>query len=358
MRCVPAHDFTVAKALLWRSAIDDGPPYQREGSIWSLEKQQLFIDSLLNGYDVPKIYLHDVRGRHPTKVYAVVDGKQRLSTIWRFLTDQLELADDFRAEPGNLPELPPETPSPAPGSRFSQMHPLWQEVLKSTFLAVVLIQNATEHDIEDLFSRLNNGEPLNEAERRNAMGGTLPRLVRELVRHEFFTSRVQFSNDRYQHHDAAARLLLIEHAAPHPTDPIPDLHSRSLDSFVNANRRLSSALGRELARRTSERLDLLSRIFAPSDPLLRTQAHPPLYYLMLRSLGWRTDQDARAAAARSFLDRFNKAHCGQPSRPEREPVLTEFGNLMQHGGSGAGSLKRRVEILTEYFSREHPELVG
>ena len=62
MRCVPAHDFTVMKAYLWRSAINEKPPYQRESSVWSLEKQQLFIDSLLNGYDVPKIYLHDLRG--------------------------------------------------------------------------------------------------------------------------------------------------------------------------------------------------------------------------------------------------------------------------------------------------------
>ena len=50
------------KAYLWRSAIQEKPPYQRESSVWSLEKQQLFIDSLLNGYDVPKIYLHDLRG--------------------------------------------------------------------------------------------------------------------------------------------------------------------------------------------------------------------------------------------------------------------------------------------------------
>ena len=68
MRCVPAHDFTVAKALAWRSAIADDPPYQRPSAVWSLAKQQLFIDSLINGYDVPKIYLHDLRGKHPTRV--------------------------------------------------------------------------------------------------------------------------------------------------------------------------------------------------------------------------------------------------------------------------------------------------
>ena len=55
VRCVPAPDFTVGKALAWRSSIDADVPYQRESFVWSLEQQQLFIDSLLNGYDVPKI---------------------------------------------------------------------------------------------------------------------------------------------------------------------------------------------------------------------------------------------------------------------------------------------------------------
>src|SRR5688572_31542131 len=189
MRCVPAHDFTVMKAYLWRSAINEKPPYQRESSVWSLEKQQLFIDSLLNGYDVPKIYLHDLRGIEETKVYAVVDGKQRLTTIWRFLTNEFPLAPDFRIEPNNYPELPAEAVPPAAGMLFRDMDPIWQEVLKSTFLAVVLIQNAREEDIEDLFSRLNNGEPLNAAEKRNAMGGEMARLVREVAARPFFQER-------------------------------------------------------------------------------------------------------------------------------------------------------------------------
>ena len=105
MRCVPAHAFTVAKARAWRSAIDDDPPYQRRGDLWSLGQRQRFIDSLLNGYDVPKLYLHDLRGREPTKVYAVVDGKQRLHAIWAYLDDGFPLAADFRLESDPPPAL-------------------------------------------------------------------------------------------------------------------------------------------------------------------------------------------------------------------------------------------------------------
>ena len=39
-----------------KGKIDPKPAYQR-GAVWSLEKKQLLIDSLLRGYDIPKFYL-------------------------------------------------------------------------------------------------------------------------------------------------------------------------------------------------------------------------------------------------------------------------------------------------------------
>jgi hypothetical protein len=159
MRCVPAHPFTVGKALAWRSAIDIDPPYQRPADAWDLRRRQRFIDSLLNGFDVPKFYLHDVRGGpRPTIAYTVVDGKQRLTSMWSFLVDGLPLADDFRstsAAPGTE-----ASPPPSPGDRYTDLAPAWRTALLRTYLSVVLIQDATVDEIEELFARLNSGVPL------------------------------------------------------------------------------------------------------------------------------------------------------------------------------------------------------
>jgi hypothetical protein len=159
MRCVPAHPFTVGKALAWRSAIDIDPPYQRPADAWDLRRQQRFIDSLINGFDVPKFYLHDVRGgERPTIAYTVVDGKQRLSAIWSYLADGFGLADDFRstARPPGLEGVP----RPTAGMRSSDLPPAWRSELLRTYLTVVLIQDATLDEIEELFARLNSGVPL------------------------------------------------------------------------------------------------------------------------------------------------------------------------------------------------------
>jgi hypothetical protein len=166
MRCEPAHHFTVAKAIAWRSSMDAEPLYQRRGDAWSLGHRQLFIDSLLNGYDIPKIYLHDLRGQHPTKVYAIVDGKQRLTALWSFVDDGFPLAEGFRVEPANRPDLPPAAIDPRGPLRFSELDRHWRDVLLGSFLSVVLIRDAQPADIDELFSRLNNGVPLSPDERR------------------------------------------------------------------------------------------------------------------------------------------------------------------------------------------------
>jgi hypothetical protein len=256
MRCVPARDFTVSKAIAWRSSIDDDPPYQRGGAAWALERQQLFIDSLLNGYDVPKIYLHDLRGHNPTKVYAVVDGKQRLTTIWSFVADGFPLAPTFRIEAPDGVDRPDAwvaVPHPVAGQRFSELHPAWRTSLLGTPLAVVLIRTASEGDIEELFSRLNNGVPLSDAERRNALGGPIARLVRELA-HRWGSAEGLHLLPEDGRREVAIRLLVLEDARRRGALASLDLSPAGLEAFVRLGRQAASADVASLADSVDRRL--------------------------------------------------------------------------------------------------------
>ena len=40
--------------------IDFDPDYQRQGGVWSLEKKQYFIDSIINEMDLTKLYFHEL----------------------------------------------------------------------------------------------------------------------------------------------------------------------------------------------------------------------------------------------------------------------------------------------------------
>ena len=59
--------------------------YQREPGIWSLEDKQYLIDSILKKLDLPKFYFRKL----DDKKYEIVDGQQRLETIWNFYKDDL-----------------------------------------------------------------------------------------------------------------------------------------------------------------------------------------------------------------------------------------------------------------------------
>ena len=352
MRCVLAQHFTIKKALRWKSAIEERPPYQRESAVWSMDKQQLFIDSILNGYDVPKIYLHDLRGEHPTKVYSIVDGKQRLTTLWEFLTDGFPLAPDFKVEARNIPpDLPADAPPPSGGQRFSEFDPAWRELFEQTFLSVVLIRFATEEDIEELFSRLNNGEPLNAAEKRNAMGGDTVRLIREIAARPFFAEKVAFGNGRHQHNDLAARLVAVETAAVAGEPSLPDLRSHALDALVRANRRLPDATRDRIRERVTARLTALEAVTGRHDPRLASPAQTLLVYLLAADL-----EGAAVGEWRRFLDFlawFSTERSAALDRPEaeRDPELIEYSELTQHGATERRNIERRLAILRAQRAR-------
>src|SRR5260370_28579480 len=119
-----------------RGDIDMSPSYQRQGAIWSTYKQQLLIDSLINGFDVPKIYLHQflnprVLGDGRRVRYALVDGKQRLEAVFGFMDGEFALAGDF--------ELLSDSQVQAKGRTYVE--------LQKEQPALVSIFNATKLDV-------------------------------------------------------------------------------------------------------------------------------------------------------------------------------------------------------------------
>src|SRR5258706_1681289 len=89
---------TVWTLYRMRNRIQLDPLYQRLSDIWSLEKRQLLIDSILNDYDIPKLYFHILPHDEKIKTgkeYAVIDGRQRIETILKFVNGDFSLAKDF-----------------------------------------------------------------------------------------------------------------------------------------------------------------------------------------------------------------------------------------------------------------------
>ena len=252
------HASSVWTLYKMRDRIQLDPQYQRQSDVWTLDKRQLLIDTLLNEFDVPKIYLHKFEKplKTGTKIYdfAIIDGKQRLETLWSFLEGKVALADDFKYFKNSSVN--------ASGMKYAELGKAYPD-LKNDFdtflLAVIVIETDEVEMIEEMFSRLNEAVPLTAAEKRNSFGGPLPVAIKKLATETFFKERLPFSNLRYRHFDLAAKFLLAEHEKKVmdtkkeyldglPTRRFRALHAAALSSYacqspLNASGRHAAPLG-------------------------------------------------------------------------------------------------------------------
>lgn len=330
------------------------PPYQREGFAWNLSRKQYFIDSLLNGYDIPKLYVRDILGKKGTYQYAVIDGKQRLIAVRGFLDNEYVLDSDFSFSQDALHVIGNQIKNEACREKLYKDLPLdVQTYLRDVGLDLVVVTTDDEEDIEELFSRLNNGVPLNGAEKRNAMAGDFVSLIREIASASpFVLTRVRVHNKKYAHYEIAAKMLLTEHQGR-----VTDLKSKFLDEIATNLRHMGTSDRKKLKAAVMARLHSLSKIFGKRDPLLSKQAYIPLYYLFERSISSEYVYEDVHKKLKSFLESFEKDRRlnARKDADEADPELTNYTRSMQQGTNDEGSLRVRLGVLTRGFLTTYPK---
>lgn len=89
-----------------RGRLNLDPPYQRR-SVWNQAYKEYFIDTIILDYPAPAIFLYEDINEQGIATYNVVDGKQRLTTIFEFIdnkfnvdknSEKVELQDKYFSE--------------------------------------------------------------------------------------------------------------------------------------------------------------------------------------------------------------------------------------------------------------------
>lgn len=70
-----------------RELMELDPPYQRR-SVWNQDYKDYFIDTVLNGYPAPAIFIYQEITPEGISKISIVDGKQRLSTLFQFANNE------------------------------------------------------------------------------------------------------------------------------------------------------------------------------------------------------------------------------------------------------------------------------
>jgi len=337
------------------------PDYQRQSGIWSEEKRQLFIDSLINGYDVPKLYFHRLAtGKPGSAVFAIVDGKQRLETIRGFADDEFTLSDDFT-------DVNADNDSDAAAGKnyrqLTQQYPGLAARFTQYVLDIVVIEAADKEIIEELFSRLNEAVPLNAPEKRNAFRGAMPPIIRRLVAgHIFFTTCLPIENTRYRQFDLVTKFLFLAEKGDFAATK-----KRALDDFVKSYRDANRApknvgKAKALEGLVKKVLDRMATVFLPQDELLSSVGLVTVYFMAFLKATESAKLSSRLTRARllefdqlrrqnRYLQRVQQASIasGKPVPKSRvRQDLAIFDRLMQSPNDGQ-ALEYRYRILRAFL---------
>jgi hypothetical protein len=334
------------KPLIWwyenRSKINMSPTYQRRAGLWTRTKKALLIDSILNEYDIPKIYLADFTYANTTlnearTAYAVIDGKQRLETFFDFFEGTLPLSREFVFNDNPSLDLARLT-----YFDLQESYPKVAERFERYLPSIMSVITDEKRKVDEMFVRLNSGLHITAAERRNAMPGPLPKLIRKLVLHPFFESRISFNTRRMQEYNTVAKILLIE-----VKGRFVDTKARNLDGLVKDNINKSLSQFEPHRKSISKVLDKMSAIFHENDSVLSSEGPIPVYYWFVKKT------IANKQYIRAFLKEFSddvktnlEVSQNTPERADAE--LTTYYTMARTTNDQA-SLSGRYEILQKRF---------
>lgn len=314
----------------YENDINPNPTYQRS-AVWKPTQKQLLIDSIIRKIDIPKLYLRETNSNGFT--YEIIDGQQRMRTLWEFFSNEFRLSEEaekvfvgeksFEVAECTYDKLPSKV-------KVERIH-------KFT-LDVVIIQQATEDEIADLFFRLNNGTPLKPAEVRNAMPGAMTKTIRELAKHEFF-SKVSFKNYRYAYDQVAAQMMLLE-----LNGGSSDISDRLLSKmYANHQKKVPKS-----SERMTLVLDVMDKVFHSKSKLLN-RAQALNVYLLISFLLSQTKLSKKFYTV--FLAWYQKSEPKRLRDSDYKLYMTSTLNSRR-------SIGERFRILLVDFYKSFPDMAA
>jgi len=169
--------WTVRELLTKIDAIEF-PEFQREGTVWDVDKKIKLIDSILRNIDIANIYLY----KNPSGSLECIDGRQRINAIYSYvgLNDK---ADEIDSRYNNMFRfkssdelLGSETLAAFHNKRYDELEGDQQNIIlnyKFNLIEINLNANEKEEELNLMFLRLQLGSPLNAGEKLNAMVGEM-----------------------------------------------------------------------------------------------------------------------------------------------------------------------------------------
>lgn len=199
------------------------PRFQRK-YVWNITQASRLIESILLGFPLPVIYVSE----NDEGQWVVIDGQQRLTSIFNFLDDK------FEHQNGNVTDFKLtslKVLTKYNKCKFTDLDKEAQRRFKSYSIRVVVISKNSGEDIKfDMFERLNRGSVgLNDMELRNCIyRGDYMETIKEFAKDPLFRKLVGLRGNepRMKDNELVLRFLAFNHKHY-------DYYSAPIKKFLN-----------------------------------------------------------------------------------------------------------------------------
>ncbi len=236
--------------LIKDKTIDLKPEYQRRYR-WNDIRQSKLIESFLMNVPVPPIFLNE----DEIGMYSVIDGKQRLISIHKFLTDDLKLKGL-------------EVFAKLNGKFYSNLQQKVQKIIKTrAILRAIIVLRQSDDDIKfEVFQRLNTGGVrLNAQEIRNsAYPGPLNDLIVKLSKKTTFQKLlgvlIKEESTIYQEMKDVEFVLRFFTFVENPSYFSGDI-SQKMSEYMCKNQRMDSTKLENLKSKFNSTIKIVEKLF-------------------------------------------------------------------------------------------------
>ena len=304
--------------------------YQRS-EVWKLPKKKLLMDSILNDYDIGSIIL-----RQKEDKWEILDGQQRLKAVFDFVEDKFPLSD-VTVEYG--------------GKKWSELEPRvqWGQFM-NRLVYTTKIYSVDDETTSRIFLRVQEGIPLNSAEKLNAMRGKLRNKIFELSQHQFFR-QTRVSVFRFAYRYLCAQIALQE------LDDGVSNHIFKQAKFTNLKKMYEDYkdnLPSKVLERMSSTFDFLQKTLGSSAQIIEKKSDFLTVYLLASYLLQRFAIKNKEDKFRDFIvDFLQKIETATPKDTEGY-----YTYLVARSSSpdSKGQIDNRFQIILKKFLEYEPTI--
>ncbi|MDE2816057.1 MAG: DUF262 domain-containing protein [Chloroflexota bacterium] len=313
---------------LFLRPLSERPTFQR-GYVWTNVLASRLIESILLNVPIPPCYL----SQNEDFELDVIDGQQRLYSIYRFIENQFKLTGLEILKDLN-------------GSQFFQLQPKIKRQIQTHTLRLVAVTKDSHPEIKfDVFERLNtNTTPLNAQELRNCIyRGQLNELLKDAVTYEPWLQilRKKEPDKRMRDQELVLRFFAFH---THGIDSYRTPQKHWLNDVAKEGKKYSDERIQQLYADWKHAVDVSLIWFEPEECFRRnTQPRRPAINRALYDLTMFTAADTQKDAARESREAIRKNY---RKLIEEE----EFTDLITRSVDHTRRTKRRFELWEEIVS--------